>query len=140
MKWSKSWLKQSKRSSIKKTKFQINPNSNNSESIKRKKNFKKKTWLRLCSAALRSSGLGLRAAWRTTARLGRSIYPKTNTACSLARSLGSKQKKLRKNSKTISELSNQKKIKKRRSRMIRNPKKETKKKNKNEFEQSERVN
>jgi hypothetical protein len=31
------------------------------------------TWSSLCSAALRSSGLGLRAACRTTARLGRSI-------------------------------------------------------------------
>ena len=52
-------------------------NSDFSE-IKQKRKIPKiridwKTWLRLCSAALRSSGLGLRAAWRITARLGRSI-------------------------------------------------------------------
>lgn len=35
------------------------------------------TWFKFCSAAFRSSGLGLRAAWSITARLGRSIASKS---------------------------------------------------------------
>lgn len=54
-------------------------NSNQKVKLKKSKEFKylnSQTWSKLCSAALRSSGFGLRAAWSITARLGRSISKK----------------------------------------------------------------
>ena len=54
-------------------------NSNQKVKLKKNKEFKylnSQTWSKLCSAALRSSGFGLRAAWSITARLGRSISKK----------------------------------------------------------------
>lgn len=52
-----------------------NPISNtiSKSEIQEMKKWELTTWSKLCSAALRSSGLGLRAAWSITARLGRSI-------------------------------------------------------------------